>query len=392
MSLVSRNGLRNRPKGGGRTSQGDGGSGIYMEIGLVVGVVTTENTPTQALYERSGKTKGTVFCVPYKTYFNEPNLKDNIPLLLKSKLCFPFYSGNQDYPLIGETVLIIHGLSFPVSQTGLPKTMPYYIGPINAWNSVQQNALNTDILGDTYTEVPIRPLLNFEGDRIYQGRNGNGLRFGTTVKSLSNLNGWSTIGSNGDPITILTNGYEIKDQSSPDPIVEDINTDKSSIYLTKSQKIPLQPGSLINNSLSSPISINNYTNPQIILNSDRIVINSKQDSIILRSKDFIDLSSDNKINLNSKTWIHLESNQVLLGNSKGKVPTEPVLLGNETVQYLRNICEVLAKLGESLQTCLSTAEGSPIPSLTSAGCQLFDEAQDLKDNLEKLKSKIVFTS
>ena len=51
-------------------------------------------------------------------------------------------------------------------------------------------------------------------------------------------NSWSTVGNNGDPITILRNGQP---QNTRDrgwvPITEDINEDLSSIYLTSYQKL-----------------------------------------------------------------------------------------------------------------------------------------------------------
>ena len=73
-------------------------------------------------------------------------------------------------------------------------------------------------------------------------RFGNSIRLGSTIKTKNILyqNNWSEFGKNGNPITILRNGQ------SPDssdegwlPVIENINKDLSSIYLTSNQKIPL---------------------------------------------------------------------------------------------------------------------------------------------------------
>jgi peptide-methionine (R)-S-oxide reductase len=61
----------------------------------------------------------------------------------------------------------------------------------NHHNSQPANNITKDIkLGGTFTENPnINPLLPFEGDTIFEGRNGNSLRFSSTTKYDSG-SGW----------------------------------------------------------------------------------------------------------------------------------------------------------------------------------------------------------
>jgi hypothetical protein len=44
--------------------------------------------------------------------------------------------------------------------------------------------------------INIHPLLPYEGDMLYEGRFGNSIRFGSTVKNSSIPNPWSTGSAN----------------------------------------------------------------------------------------------------------------------------------------------------------------------------------------------------
>jgi hypothetical protein len=367
------------------------------QIGKVYGVITTENTPTKELFEKYGGWAGigTVF---YLDYEQSKNLI--VTDLSQCKPAKPIHASNQNYPLVGELVYLVDAPS-PISQgSNNNNTEKYYTGTINLWNNNQQNAPGEGSLGKTFNEnADIRPLISFEGDRIYQGRKGNGIRFGSTVKSRANLNEWSSIGNDGDPITILVNGYVTTDKKSLKPNVEEINKELSSLWMTSTQKIPLQPGALIKNPVFSSTEPNNYINPQIILNSDRIVLNTKKDDIILNSSGFIELSTDSIINLNSAGWIHLniESNnrdsKILLCTQVNKTfPDNPILLGRETTEILSDILQSLKNLAFYLASSISVTEGSAIPSVNDAGEQLFSEVIRLQTKLQKFDhlSKKIF--
>jgi len=368
------------------------------QIGKVYGVITTENTPTKELFEANGGWSGigTVF---YLDYEQSKNLV--ITDLSICKTARPIHASNQNYPLVGELIYLTDAPS-PISQeSSNNNTEKYYTGTINLWNNNQQNAPGEGSLGKTFNEnADIRPLISFEGDRIYQGRKGNGIRFGSTVKARADLNEWSSIGNDGDPIIILVNGYVTTDKKSLKPNIEEINKELSSIYLTSTQKLPLQPGALIRNPVFSPISINDYINPQIILNSDRVVINTKKDDIILNSSGFIELSTDSIINLNSAGWIHLniestnKDSKILLGTKTDNTfPDNPVLLGRETTEILSDTFEMLKNLAFYLAQTISVTEGAAIPSVNDAGEQLYNDVLRLQSKLKKFNhlSKKVYT-
>lgn len=368
------------------------------QIGKVYGVITTENTPTKELFEKYGGWNGigTVF---YLDYEQSKNL--TVTDLSICKTARPIHASNQNYPLVGELIYLTDAPS-PISQgSNNNNSEKYYTGTINLWNNNQQNAPGEGSLGKTFNEnADIRPLISFEGDRIYQGRKGNGIRFGQTVKSKADINEWSSIGNDGDPITILVNGYVTTDKKSLKPNVEEINKELSSIYLTSTQKIPLKPGALIRNPIASAVALEDYTEPQIILNSDRIVLNSKKDDILLSSSGLIELNTDSIINLNSAGYIHFnieptnKDSKILLGTQPGgTAPIEPVLLGNRTHDLLLDLLSSLSTLASYLATAnVPTSDGAiPISDVNSAGDQLFADVATLIDQLQTIQSQKVFT-
>ena len=369
------------------------------QVGKVYGVVTTENTPTKAMFEKVGgfSSIGTIF---YLDYDQAKNTVGNIgdDFLNGCKTAKPLYSQYQYFPILGELVLL-EDLPSPTSQvaTAANQNQKYYVSIINLWNNPQQNAQPTDdkaSLGVTFTENKnIRSLLSFEGDHILQGRQGNAIRFSTTTKLYNNLNEWSAIGKDDDPITILSNGFAYVPNEKFH--VEKINADKSSIYLTSAQKIPLQTGKTGNlNNLTNPLNIPDYFNAQVIINSDRIVLNSKKDEVMVFAQTNIELNTKNIINLNADTRVHLNSPSIFLGPfnpDPNKLP-QPVLLGNETVDLFLHIQQSLADLANILSSAIGVQEGAPMVNLNSAGRELSDDMKRVSDLLEKITSKNVFTT
>jgi len=377
---------------------GGGGGGSRPQIGKVFGVITTKNTPTKALFEKYNGWSGigTVFYMPYDQYkyFVGPiRLED-------CQVASPLDANFKKYPLVGELVFLIDGPS-PASQVTSQAFQKYYVNILNLWNNIQQNSPSGDFLGKTFVEsVDVKNLTPFEGDVMIQGRKGSGIRFGTTVKSFSTENEWSSIGNDGDPITIIVNGYVTSNPSELTPNIEEINKEKSSIYMTSTQRLPLVPGALIKNPFNSSTEPRNYTDSQLILNSDRITLNSKKDEVLIFSKSNIELSTDNVINLNAGEIIHLNidnknSNaKILLGTDKnGAIPSEPVLLGGKTHDVLEDLISALATLASYLMTAtVPSPEGAVvIPSCRLGGNQLLNDVLKLCDKLSTITSEKVYT-
>ena len=375
---------------------GVGGASSFS-VGKVFGVVLGEDTPTKEMFKKAGGFNGigTIFYMDY----NNSKRYDSVDLN-ECEIAIPFNPNVKNYPLVGETILIVKGPSFD-SQINPSSGQNYYLGSFNIFNNPQQNSPINIGLGKTFTErEDIRPLRAFEGDLIIQGRKSNGIRFGSTVKSASNLNEWSSIGGDGDPITILTNGYITTNSSSLSPNIEEINKEMSTIYMTSTQKLPLNPAANIINPINSPVLPNNYNYSQVILNSDRITLNAKRDEVLIYGTTNIDLNSDNIININAQNYIHLHidqnnpDSQILLGTNKnGTVPTEPVLLGGKTHDLLLDMLNALTTLAGFLASAtVPTTEGAiAVVDCNMAGEQLLNDVSTLIDKLETITSDKVYT-
>lgn len=182
-----------------------------------------------------------------------------------SEPAYPIFNFIKQYPLINEIVLLIVGPSEKLNDRA-DKNQTYYFPSYNLWNHANHSAFpnmdeyydyltqfknvegynGTSVtgslpLGYTITENPnVRNLKPFEGDTILQSRFGQSIRFSRTVPQMKDFNTWSNSGGDNSPITIITNSQGKRITQSPfDPIVEDINKDGSSIYLTSTQEINL---------------------------------------------------------------------------------------------------------------------------------------------------------
>ena len=329
----------------------------------------------------------------------------------------PLAGNFKNLPLINEVVYLI-GLPNTEIETISSNTVEYYVNIVSLWNHPHHNAFptapnalpptqqkdyvqttggnvrrvtdqSTEIyLGKTFIERSnIHPLLPFEGDILYEGRWGNSIRIGSTVKNTSN--NWSSVGTNGDPIMILRNGQGIQTAEGWVPTVEDINNDDSSAYFTSTQKIPLNASSTSYFSYKSnpPQAPDQYAEKQIIINSGRLVFNSTLDHILLSSKKSINLNAVENVNIDSPNTT-IQSEKVYLGS---KNATESVLLGNSTIATLNTL---INNLNEFLQVCskvVSTAPQTGIGPLNAAADQFSSKLKTIQGNLEKLKSNTVKT-
>jgi hypothetical protein len=336
----------------------------------------------------------------------------------KYSVAYPFYPNLKNYPLINEIVFIIDLPNTSIG-TASSSTQSYYMGVTSVWNHPHQNAYPSNsnepappqqksyietqagsvvtpqnnptqvFLGATFKERGnIHPLLPFEGDVIQEGRWGNSIRFGSTVKNQPN--NWSAVGNDGDPIIILRNGQPNNvSKEGWIPITEDINNDLVSIYATSTQQIPLNASSTSYTSYKSdaPVVPNKYSGNQLIVSSGRLVFNSTTDHILLSAKKTINLNAITSVNIDAPDTI-IQSNNIYLGS---KDAIQPVLLGNTTVQLLNQLITNLNAFMNICSTAVSTAPGSPLGPLNMAASQMITTLNQLQSNLEGTKSKYVKT-
>jgi hypothetical protein len=365
-----------------------------IQVGRVYGVVTTPNTPTPAMFKKAGGYRG-IGSIFYLDYDQAKSISGNPTneFLDTCKIAKPLYPQFQYYPVLGELVYL-EDLPSPASQDTSTSSQKYYISIINLWGNQQQNsqpAQDKDNLGITFTENPnIKNLLPFEGDFIIQGRQGSAIRFSSTTKLYNDLNEWSSTGTEDSPITLITNGLSFTSQSY---YVEQINNDSSSIYLTTTQKLPLQTnrnGTL--NPLTNPLNVPDYFNSQIIMNSDRIVLNSKKDEVMIFATTNVEINTNNIINLNAVERVHLNTNTVFLGTVNNQLPTEPLVLGNKTADLLEALVDSLYSFGAALSTVIGSPEGAPSIDINNAANSLLNDLDKITDNIDGILSRQNFTA
>ena len=371
--------------------------------------------------QSSTLSNGEITVEPMKVSGNQPG-----SLGIKATPLFP---NIKSYPLVNETVYL---LSFPSGDfANNPGNIKYYyLSSVKTWannihvnptpaqqESIQGGNQNKSLkeieLGSpnisteqntsqfkpgTYfsEKSDIYPLYPFEGDVILEGRFGNSLRFGSTDIRYNDsniptpLNDWSNIPNNGDPITILRNGQNASlTGSAQSLIVENINEDISSIYLTSTQQLPLLPSST-NEYFSykedaKPTTINQYQGSQIILNSGRLVFNTTKDHLMLSSQKSINLNALDSINIDTTGPIVLEGGQVLLGSREA---TESVLLGDSTVDLLQGLISDLSSLLKIMGSQIGN-NGILLEPMGTAARTISNNLDTYQSQLDSLKSNIV---
>jgi len=346
-------------------------------------------------------------------FVEEPFKKQTYPI------AYPLNPNIKNYPLLEEIVYIFALPDNKLYNTNVSKKQ-YYLNIVGLWNHPHHNAYpsvdalpsdqNKDInqinsgspkisnnlvkqtkLGNTFKERSnIHPLLPFEGDVIMEGRWGNSIRLGSTVLDK---NEWSKLGKDGDPLIILRNGQGKQDNKGWFPILEDINNDDSSIYITSTQSIPLIPSSEDYIEYDEPpINIAKFKEAQIILSSGRLVFNSKKDHILLSSAKSINLNSIESVNINTDKFI-TQADKIFLG--KEELATEPLLLGNTTTELLRDLINITKKIADSLKNLETspTVPGSSVvfPDLPIQMASAAIQLDSIKEQLNNITSKKNFT-
>ena len=363
------------------------------------------------------------------------------------QFAIPLFPQLSSPPLVNELVLIF---SFPsrTSYNNPDSKDFYYICPANIWNTPHTNPIPSSFINPTsnksYQEIEggspkiaentistnqepmgvskksgqintfvertpaeknfIFPLLPFAGDTIFQGRWGNSIRLGSTAYvpgfGGESLNPWSEFGDNGDPIIVIRNGQNpnLQEGSYEKKAVEDVNFDASSIYLTSTQNIPFFPSNqnyTPSYTSNVPTVPNNYQNPQAIINSGRLVFNSKDDHTLISSKKSIFLGANTSVNVSTRETI-INSRNIRLGSKDAE---EPIIKGEiflNSLSLIMNELSVVCSVLKNLQEVdtVDVNSGKPIKSaalkgnLRSKCLNLESMIKDFVENADTYKSKV----
>ena len=226
----------------------------------------------------------------------------------------------------------------------------------------------------------VKKLLMREGDTIVQGRFGNSIRLGSNQFMSGSQTGQDkrdlTESSNVKIVAGgFTNGPIYNESLVSDLSSKIIQEERSSVYLTTDEYVPYE-----NVGVNSTFDNNEtYFKPQVIIQSDRIVFNSKGDDggIGIYSRDNVEIKSADKVEIDSPT-IDIGSNSLV-----------PAVLGNDDfvgfITILAN--QVIAGMTTQRTALLTASQGNETPP----SLKLKDEIkrlEEVRDNKLYLSKKI----
>ena len=263
---------------------------------------------------------------------------------------YPLDPYSYTVPLLGEHVLLFKTISAGATTSNTGASRIYYGSVIPARLSLLQNSVPGTIaravtnntrkstsyaknsgtptrniveepkLGETFTDSakPQLPVQPFEGDYLIQGRYGQSIRLGSSFTGGGSV--YDQLpqykGPANSPIMILRTPPLVEKRKVYG--VESLNDDAASIYLTSNQKIfgfkPAWPNLGIN--AGGPP--NAYRAPQVIISSDRLIFNAKNDSVFLIGKNNVNIVTNKwAMQMDSFFSIMEEFLEVLTSSAKG---------------------------------------------------------------------------
>jgi len=317
----------------GSDIDGSSNSKFYeLELGEVIDIIYDDTHSDFQTWDDIGKVKVRLLYSQYNV--EEKDLKWAKPFDARIK-AFPlkhelvltgYYVSNMDYSLV------------KIKNSNYLNKELYYTKTISCNNSVNNNAfynISAQDGGKPYVDLGnkfesddrIHPLLQQEGDTTWEGRFGQSIRFGSNENvKLPNIK--IRVGQN----------KEYNDLETPIiPVKEDINLDNNSIWITTDEIVSLDRAckDTVGFNGDEP---NLFDSNQIIINSDRIIFNSKVNEILAYSNTNIGLSANKNVIINSKKTI-VNSKEVELGLDAN----EQLVLGNVLKSWLESLIDELSK-------------------------------------------------
>ena len=142
-----------------------------------------------------------------------------------------------------------------------------------------------------------------------------------------------------------------------------------------------------------------YQGNQVLINSDRLIFNAKEDSILLFSDKAIGFSTNGSFHFDTssdenESKFVVNSPNIYLGlEFNNTLPEQPAVLGNELVASLAEILELVTKIYQDLSfniAFISTTPGTPTglnPTNYNIMQKRMREIQNVRDSFESFKSQ-----
>ena len=356
-----------------------GGGSPSAEYGRVTEVILVSQT------NEGGVGIKAINSIRYSPIGNTNIASDEVDIGIDT--AYPIGSDFFTIPLVGEVVRIVDVPS-PNINTLTTTPYKYYTRIVNYWN-----APNDGLFFDTskniefsnlHNSISVNPIKTSIGDTIVQGRYGQVMRFTQEQDS-------------GKPRIYLSTGRPFEAPAT-NQVELDLHKAQSGIDFITDGLSKLETTRIFQNSHRSsekPQTSNTYKGEQILVNTGRLVLNSKNDSTLISAKESISLSA-NTLNQEAGKEICLDAPKIYLGQKAllSSSP-EPILLGNKVESYLKDIINELIGITDNLSYA-ATAGGEPLPLLNSKGKAASIVLKALRNKLNPggistLKSKKSFT-
>ena len=287
---------------------------------------------------------------------------------------YPLRAQLKYIPLKNEIVFLVPGPSQNIDNYR-NSAITYYIDTVSIWNHPHWNPYPENTNGDPepdrgfISRSDVNPMQPFPGDLVLEGRHGQSLRFSSTVPGATPWNG----NTSGDPITVLSNG-QIETSNGFEHVVEDVNKDASSIYLTSTQNINLSNAQTFT-AVSSSGAFGDTS--QVVINAGKLVLNGKYGSITGTAASYVAFKG-------SETY--LEGSRVVVTEAPliklGVKASEPVMLADTTLNFLTPVLNDLILLCNALLL-------TPYPQVQLYAQNLSLKIATFKENTAFMKSKKV---
>ena len=306
-------------------------------------------------------------------------------------------------PIENEIVTLVEEFNVEIADAeGISNaTKTYWEDIVSIWNSPHLNAYPDSFSSETVSssfqeEGTTKPLRLCPGDVSLEGRHGQSIRFGGTSSDID-VN--CIEGEKGSPYTIIRNGQAAELDSRHSfskgdgpvySVLEDINSDSTSIYLTSNHSVPLEESFTKRKAWkdSVPEQASKYRGAQCIVNSDRVFVNARGKDIELTANEAIGLGAKVVV-IDGKDYIAFDADKVYLG-TKALGESEPVLKGETTVKWLESLCTQLMNLTQAMKTPQGDTKVWA-STVTGVAAGLHSVLNTLKSRLPKLESTKVFT-
>jgi len=232
------------------------------------------------------------------------------------KLYYPLNPNILQYPVVGD---ILVGMSYKSRryyiaslQENLLNVNPNFreqfnqsgVGDLESISAKQQSIgvlnsgrkINDFKSGEYFKDDKSPRLIGSEGDTIIQGRFGQSIHLGSN----------QIAGKEESPNVKVVAGLQISEESLP--------LDKSSMYMTTKESVRYSEPTL---TLGTQVGLNtDYSEPQIIFDSDRIILNAKLDDIGIFSQGDVHIKG-NSVNIHNNEAVNIVTKSLVADTSAG---------------------------------------------------------------------------